>query len=189
MSATRGGGAAPSCVRRKGPRLAAAPPPTQWRGTDACADTVAPTGRVLNVEMKVAACRADQECVSQSTLKGPTLPKAAARVPPTHTPCYTAPAWAPVRSAGCCSSTRGACVHPPGETCPPAGGAGVLRKARSRGGGADRPGGMPLRDSHVSADLSCLIDIRGEQIVCLVTVHRRPPCACDASQCCSRWRA
>src|SRR5207253_6083429 len=86
-------------------------------------------------------------------LAGPLLPQPAARVPPAHTPCYTAPARAPVRSAGCCSSTRGACVHTPGETCPPAGGAGVLRKARSRGGGADRPCGMPLRDGHVSDDV------------------------------------
>src|SRR5215831_5330568 len=65
----------------------------------------------------------------------------------------------------------------------------VLRKVRSPGGGADRPCGMPLRDGHASDDVSCSIDICVEQVVYLVTVHRRPPCACDASQCCSRWRA
>src|SRR6266571_19377 len=42
---------------------------------------------------------------------------------------------------------------------------------------------------HIADDVQFPIEIRVEQFLCLVTVHGRPPCAWDTSQCCSRWRA
>src|SRR5262249_53717402 len=41
----------------------------------------------------------------------------------------------------------------------------------------------------VADDVQFAIEMGGEQLVCLVTVHGRPPCAWETSQCCSRWRA
>lgn len=44
-------------------------------------------------------------------------------------------------------------------------------------------------ERHVADDVQFPIEIRVKQLLCLVTVHGRPPCAWETSQCCSRWRA
>jgi len=68
-----------------------------------------------------------------------------------------APALAPVRCAGCCRPALGAHVHHPGEACLPPGGAGVLRRARFRGAGAEMPLVFPIRAFFVGhrRDLRC----------------------------------
>src|SRR5882672_4641782 len=46
-----------------------------------------------------------------------------------------------------------------------------------------------LGERHVVDDVQFAIEIGVEQCFCLVTVHGRPPSACETSQWCSRWRA
>jgi hypothetical protein len=41
-------------------------------------------------------------------------------------------------------------------------------------------------ERHVADDVQFSIEIGVEQLLCLVTVHRRPPCAWETSQCCSQ---
>src|SRR5215470_364164 len=44
-------------------------------------------------------------------------------------------------------------------------------------------------ERHATDDVQFAIERGVEQRLCLVTVHGRPPSACEISQCCSRWRA
>src|SRR5262249_10565896 len=44
-------------------------------------------------------------------------------------------------------------------------------------------------ERYVADDVQFTIEIGVEQLLCLVTVPRRRPCAWDTSQCCSRCRA
>src|SRR4029453_265209 len=43
-------------------------------------------------------------------------------------------------------------------------------------------------ERHIADDVQFPIEIGVEQLLCLVAVHGRPPCAWGTSQCCSRWR-
>jgi len=72
--------------------------------------------------------------------------------PPLQPSCHACPALAQAalrRSSPCSGALRRLLpprarrVNNPGEACPPAGGAGVLRRVRSRGGGAKMPFEFP----------------------------------------------